>query len=192
MKKKVIAKWSELEEKKPEYALVADVDLVIIPYKDTVSVLYGRCLHRGALLSDGYIDGDNLICGVHYWDYRYDTGVSEYNNEEALPKFTAGVDHEKNEVEKIIKKLINENDPYPDVIDIEEERGYFWSAEEHHQKYRLQRNKLFLPFVEQELGVRWDEHSYATKLNASTEADFDTTPWVESFSEKAKRIFLIN
>jgi peptide-methionine (S)-S-oxide reductase len=101
-------------------------------------------------------------------------------------------DHEKNEVEKIIKKLINENDPYPDVIDIEEERGYFWSAEEHHQKYRLQRNKLFLPFVEQELGVRWDEHSYATKLNASTEADFDTTPWVESFSEKAKRIFLIN
>jgi len=98
MKKKVIAKWSKLEEKKPEYALVADVDLVIIPYKDTVSVLYGRCLHRGALLSDGYIDGDNLICGVHYWDYRYDTGVSEYNNEEALPKFTAGVDHEKNEV----------------------------------------------------------------------------------------------
>ena len=31
--------------------------------------------HRGALLADGYVDGRNLICGVHGWDYRYDTGV---------------------------------------------------------------------------------------------------------------------
>ena len=48
------------------------------------SVLYGRCLHRGALLSDGRVDGDNLICGLHGWDYRIDTGVSEYNNDEVL------------------------------------------------------------------------------------------------------------
>jgi glutamate synthase domain-containing protein 2 len=68
------------------------VDLVVIRYDDNVSVLYGRCLHRGALLSDGYIDGDNLICGVHYWDYRYDTGVSEYNNEEVLHKFNSWID----------------------------------------------------------------------------------------------------
>ncbi len=41
-------------------------------------------------LSDGYIDDrDNLICGVHHWDYRVDTGVSEYNNSEQLHKFKA-------------------------------------------------------------------------------------------------------
>ena len=50
------------------------------------------------LLSDGHIDGENLICGVHYWDYRYDTGVSEYNNEEVLHKFKAWIDKEKDEV----------------------------------------------------------------------------------------------
>ena len=38
-------------------------------------------------MADGHIDGDNLICGVHGWDYKYDTGVSEYNNEEVLQKF---------------------------------------------------------------------------------------------------------
>ena len=43
-------------------------------------------------MSDGYISGDNLICGVHHWDYRYDTGVSEYNNHEVLHKFTAWVE----------------------------------------------------------------------------------------------------
>ena len=40
-------------------------------------------------MADGYVDGDNLICGVHQWDYRIDSGVSEYNNEEALHKFSA-------------------------------------------------------------------------------------------------------
>ena len=87
-----VAPWSEIDEHKPAYALVANVDLVVIRYGAQVSVLYGRCLHRGALLADGRIEGDNLICGVHNWDYRYDTGVSSYNNEEALHKFSAWVD----------------------------------------------------------------------------------------------------
>ncbi|MBZ0206601.1 MAG: Rieske 2Fe-2S domain-containing protein [Flavobacteriales bacterium] len=88
--KKIIA-WNELKDRQPAPALVANVDLVVIRADDKVSVLYGRCHHRGALLADGYIDGHNLICGVHGWDYRYDTGVSEYNNDEALEKFTADV-----------------------------------------------------------------------------------------------------
>ena len=89
MKKVSIANWQELGDREPAYALVADTDLVVVRYDDQVSVLYGRCAHRGALMSDGYIDGDNIICGVHHWDYRFDTGVSEYNNAEMLPKFSA-------------------------------------------------------------------------------------------------------
>ncbi len=92
MRKISIAVWNELADRKPAYALAANVDLVVIRYDDHVSVLYGRCLHRGALLSDGHIDGHNLICGVHDWDYRYDTGVSEYANKEVLHKFSAWID----------------------------------------------------------------------------------------------------
>ena len=93
-----VAVWSELEDRKPAYALVANVDLVVIRYGDQVSALYGRCLHRGALLSDGSVAGNNLICGVHGWDYRVDTGISEYNNEEALKKFRGWVDEEQDAV----------------------------------------------------------------------------------------------
>ncbi len=93
-----VATWSELEDRTPVYALVGGVDLVVIRYDDQVSVLYGRCLHRGALLADGSINGPNLICAVHGWDYRYDTGVSEYNNEEALGKFEARIDLEDDAV----------------------------------------------------------------------------------------------
>jgi glutamate synthase domain-containing protein 2 len=82
-------KIDDLEDRKPVHSLLNGLDLVTIKYDGKISVLYGRCLHRGALMADGYIEGDNIICGVHGWDYRYDTGVSEYNNEEVLHKFTA-------------------------------------------------------------------------------------------------------
>ena len=93
MKPVRVALWDDLEDRKPAGALVANVDLVIIRYEDKVSVLYGRCLHRGALLEDGHVDGDNLICGVHNWDFRIDTGVSEYDNSEALNKFTSWIEN---------------------------------------------------------------------------------------------------
>ncbi|MDT8367956.1 MAG: glutamate synthase-related protein [Longimicrobiales bacterium] len=93
-----VAAWSELPDREPTYALVEGVDLVVIRHDDEVSALYGRCLHRGALLSDGHIDGQNLICGLHGWDYRYDTGVSEYANDEALARFPARVDAGENAV----------------------------------------------------------------------------------------------
>jgi len=92
MKKLAIAAFDALQDRVPFGALVAGVDLAVIRYDDQVSALYGRCLHRGALLADGHIDGPNLICGLHGWDYRYDTGVSEYNNEEALQKFQCWVE----------------------------------------------------------------------------------------------------
>ena len=87
-----ITGWSELEDRSPSYALVAGVDLVVTRYDDEVSVLYGRCLHRGALMSDGSVQGEDLVCGLHGWDYRLDTGVSAYDNSEALQRFEAWVE----------------------------------------------------------------------------------------------------
>jgi glutamate synthase domain-containing protein 2/nitrite reductase/ring-hydroxylating ferredoxin subunit len=87
-----VASWKDLPDRNPQYALVADVDLVVVRFDETVAVFYGRCLHRGALMSDGHVAGDNLICGLHNWDYRLDSGVSAYNNSEVLPKFEAWVE----------------------------------------------------------------------------------------------------
>ena len=92
MKKVIVADWVKLKDREPAYALVANVDLVVIRYDDNVSVLYGRCLHRGALLADGHTQGHNLICGVHYWDFKYETGISEYDNDERLHKFSSWVE----------------------------------------------------------------------------------------------------
>jgi glutamate synthase domain-containing protein 2/nitrite reductase/ring-hydroxylating ferredoxin subunit len=89
MNKVRIATLDEMDSSTPAHALVANVDLVIVrwPDEDEVTVLYGRCLHRGALLSDGEVRGEDLICGVHGWDYRFRTGVSAYTNEDVLHRF---------------------------------------------------------------------------------------------------------
>jgi glutamate synthase domain-containing protein 2/nitrite reductase/ring-hydroxylating ferredoxin subunit len=89
-----VAKLSTLKDRDPTYALVGEVDLVVVRIDDDVNVFYGRCLHRGALMSDGFVRGKNLICGVHDWDYRLDSGVSSYNNEEKLPKFKSWVEND--------------------------------------------------------------------------------------------------
>lgn len=100
--------YQTLKDRSPEHFQTEGLDLVIIRYDDKISVLYGRCLHRGALMADGHIEGENLICGLHGWDYRMDTGVSEYNNAEALHKFTARVQDgyiciDQQEVEDFLK-----------------------------------------------------------------------------------------
>ena len=84
-------KFDELEDRVPVHYAINGLDLVIIKYDDQASVLYGRCLHRGALMADGYVQGQNLVCGLHGWDYRYDTGVSAYNNDEVLYKFNSEI-----------------------------------------------------------------------------------------------------
>ena len=110
-----VAIWSELRDREPVYALVAKVDLVVIRHDQQVSVFYGRCLHRGALMADGYVDGHNLVCGVHRWDYRLDSGMSEYDNSEALHKFGAWIDAETDAVlvdEEEVESWFDEN-PQP-------------------------------------------------------------------------------
>ncbi|MGB0929623.1 MAG: glutamate synthase-related protein [Chitinophagales bacterium] len=108
-----IAKTTNLEDRKPTYALVENTDLVIVKFDDQISVLYGRCHHRGALMADGYVEGHNLICGVHNWDYRMDTGVSEYNNAEALHKFKAVVKDSNLYIDKADVIAFEELHPQP-------------------------------------------------------------------------------
>ncbi|WP_423908124.1 glutamate synthase-related protein [Candidatus Spongiihabitans sp.] len=114
MNKIDIADLKQLNDREPFAARVSNVDLVVIRYDDEVSVLYGRCAHRGALMADGQISGDNIICGVHGWDYRVDTGISEYNNSEYLDKFECWIEDHKVWVDKdeILAWETNHPQPY--------------------------------------------------------------------------------
>ena len=81
----------DLPEDRPTHAEADGIDLVIVRRGDDVHVFEGRCPHRGALLADGRTDGPNLICGVHGWDFRLDTGISAYNPSERIHKFVSRI-----------------------------------------------------------------------------------------------------
>ena len=87
-----IARIDELAEDTPTHAVADGIDLVLVRRGEQVHVFEGRCPHRGALLADGRVEGPNLICGVHGWDYRLDTGVSAYNPAERISKFSCQVE----------------------------------------------------------------------------------------------------
>lgn len=113
MKKIEIAKWSQLKDREIVGVLVANVDLILVRYDDKVSVLYGRCLHRGAMLADGSVRGNDVVCGVHGWDFRCDTGVSSYDDKERLNKFSAWVEAGKVWVDEDEIKEWAESNPQP-------------------------------------------------------------------------------
>lgn len=139
MNKVKVAKWNELEPLKPTYALVANVDLVVLRVDDSgqASVLYGRCLHRGALLVDGHVEGKNLICGVHNWDYCYQTGVSSYNPDERLKRFNSWVEEDHVWVDE--DEIIAWEQENPQPYDREAYQGLYAALhggpEEPHYKY---------------------------------------------------------
>lgn len=91
--KTILMPFASLEDRAPTYALVGAVDLVVVREDDKAHVLFGRCLHRGALLADGFVRGQNLICPLHNWDYRLDSGVSAYDNGHALKRFTSWIEN---------------------------------------------------------------------------------------------------
>ena len=88
--------WSSLEILKPTYALAANVDLVVLRLEDQdpeqVVVMYGRCQHRGALMSDAHIQGDKITCGLHGSHYNYKTGINPRYINRNLQKFKAWIE----------------------------------------------------------------------------------------------------
>ncbi|GAA1077217.1 glutamate synthase-related protein [Nocardiopsis metallicus] len=59
--------------------------------RDLVRVLYGRCQHRGALMSDATVHGNRLVCGVHGSTYDVRSGTNLYYQGADLKRFDAWV-----------------------------------------------------------------------------------------------------
>lgn len=92
MNKTQLMKWNELPPRTPVRAKVEEVDLLVVRYgEEQVSVLYGRCPHRGVLLANGTLVGSKIICSWHGWEFRYDSGAAGQRCPD-LEKFNAWVE----------------------------------------------------------------------------------------------------
>jgi len=91
-----VAVFSELGDRKPVPAQVEGVDLVVIRLGDRVSVLDGICQHQGALMADGHVEGEKLVCALHGWSYDCLSGKKTDDDTDGLKVFSVWI--EKDEV----------------------------------------------------------------------------------------------
>ena len=69
-----IGNASQLKGSGP-HAISADGrDLVLVRTSHGARVFQGRCPHQGALLGEGELDGDTLVCRNHRWRFNTETG----------------------------------------------------------------------------------------------------------------------
>jgi nitrite reductase/ring-hydroxylating ferredoxin subunit len=72
-----VAYLSELNGRGP-FALSTDgVDIVLLRTLDGWRAFEGHCPHQGALLGEGEIEGDALVCRNHRWRFSVDSGQRE-------------------------------------------------------------------------------------------------------------------
>ncbi len=79
---RVVAKASELVADRPCPAAADGVELVLVQSASGLRAYEARCPHRGTLLSEGDIVGDELVCRAHGWRFDLTTG----ERKDAVPK----------------------------------------------------------------------------------------------------------
>lgn len=68
-------------------------DIALVNFDGTFFALENTCPHRGGQLGDGKLDGCNLICPLHGWDFDVRTGISRYNPADRVPAFPVRVEN---------------------------------------------------------------------------------------------------
>ncbi|MEM9953524.1 MAG: glutamate synthase-related protein [Chloroflexota bacterium] len=87
-----VLKTSELENSHGTTVFVNERDIALYRYEDDFYALDNTCVHRQGKLGDGWMDGANVICPLHQWDYDVRTGVSRWNSKETVATYPVKVD----------------------------------------------------------------------------------------------------
>jgi cytochrome P450/nitrite reductase/ring-hydroxylating ferredoxin subunit len=67
----------ELRGDGPHAVAAGGIDLVVLRTRAGLRAYEGRCPHQGALLGEGEIDGNSLVCRNHRWRFDVQTGRRE-------------------------------------------------------------------------------------------------------------------
>jgi cytochrome P450/nitrite reductase/ring-hydroxylating ferredoxin subunit len=69
-----VARSAALSGEGPHSVSAGGVDLVLVRAKAGLRAFEGRCPHKGALLGEGEIEGDKLVCRNHRWQFSIENG----------------------------------------------------------------------------------------------------------------------
>lgn len=70
---------------------INNVEIALVNYDGQFYALNNRCPHRGGQLGDGHLQGADLICPLHGWDFDVRTGISRYNSLDSVATYEVTV-----------------------------------------------------------------------------------------------------
>src|SRR4051812_1390654 len=93
---------SQLPEGRPTRVVVDDTPVLVLRDNERFYAIHDRCSHRGCSLSDGEVDGDDIVCACHgsRFDKR-DGSVQRGPATVAQPAFQTRVDSGRVEVRRL-------------------------------------------------------------------------------------------
>ncbi len=94
-----VLKTDQLEDGKGTTVFVNERDIALYRYEGEFFALDNTCLHRQGKLGDGWLNGANVICPLHGWDYDVRTGVSRWNANEVIATYPVRVDGEQVQID---------------------------------------------------------------------------------------------
>jgi glutamate synthase domain-containing protein 2/nitrite reductase/ring-hydroxylating ferredoxin subunit len=68
-----------------------DLALVRCTQASLPHVVDNRCPHRGGQLGDGYVQGENIVCALHGYDYDLHSGISRFDTSERIAVYPVRV-----------------------------------------------------------------------------------------------------
>jgi nitrite reductase/ring-hydroxylating ferredoxin subunit/uncharacterized membrane protein len=71
----VVSDAGELPERKPVRMVADETPVMVVRDGGDLFALHDRCSHRGCSLSEGELDGDDIVCGCHGSRFELRTGA---------------------------------------------------------------------------------------------------------------------
>lgn len=70
-----VCKYTDLKEKIGKRFFVNDVDVAVFKVDSKIYALANMCIHqKAAIIYDGFIEDNNVICPAHGWQFDLKTG----------------------------------------------------------------------------------------------------------------------
>lgn len=86
-----VAKLPEIPAGSLKHVEVAGRALALANLDGRIYALDNTCPHRGGPLSMGFLDGENIECPLHAWQFNLRTGKCVFN-ESVVPTFPVAVE----------------------------------------------------------------------------------------------------
>jgi nitrite reductase/ring-hydroxylating ferredoxin subunit len=67
-------------------------NIALFRLADGIRAVGNECPHMGAELSDGYLDGESVVCPWHGWVFSLKDGCSPFDEEARVPVYTVSVE----------------------------------------------------------------------------------------------------